>query len=284
MTKRILIGIGGFLILSFSLLGQGTEKIQETEIKKIVVGAMHSDSGYLGVSIRDVDSEDVGALSLPAEKGAYIERVEEDSPAYEAGLAEGDVVVEYAGDSVSSVRQFQRLVSETPPGREVRLEVWRSGSSAELNATIGERDGNYTWMGGDHPEIHIDEKIIPKFHSDDHAFFFDGHGLHPAGKKPRLGVQVAELTDQMAEFLGISGREGVLILATLPSTPAAAAGLRAGDVILSINGHEVRSPAELIRNLTDGENDIELARDRVVSNIQVSLEGDASDSDDTLEM
>ena len=110
MTKRIQIGIGGILILNFSLLGQGTEKIQETEIKKIVVGAMHSDSGYLGVSIRDVDSEDVGALSLPAEKGAYIERVEEDSPAYEAGLAEGDVVVEYAGDSVSGVRQFQRLV------------------------------------------------------------------------------------------------------------------------------------------------------------------------------
>lgn len=284
MRKRILIGAVGCLILSLSLLGLGAEQMQEKEIKKIVVGAMPLDSGYLGVSIRDVDSEDVGVLGLPAEKGAYIEGVEEESPADEAGLAEGDVVLEYAGDSVSSVRQFQRLVSETPPGREVRLTVWRAGAGTELNAKIRAREGDYTWMGKDHPEMHIEKRMIPKFHSDGHAFLFDGHDFHRTGRKPRLGVQVAQLTDQMAEFLGIPGREGVLILETLATTPAEAAGLQAGDVILSVNGQAVSSPSELIRSLSEGENEIEIAREKVVSNLQVILGGDELASDDALEM
>ena len=72
------------------------------------------------------------------------------------------------------------------------------------------------------------------------------------GEKPRLGIQVAELTDQMADFLGIPGKQGVLILETLPSTPADEAGLQAGDAILSVNGQEVSSLVELSKKRHSG--------------------------------
>jgi S1-C subfamily serine protease len=264
-------------------MGFGTDG-EKKEIERHAIAVVHSGSGFLGVSIRDIDKEDVDALSLPAEKGAYIESVEEESPAEEAGLQEGDVVVEFDGEAVSSVRQFQRLVKETPPGRNVQLRVWRSGAPVLLSTEIGKRSGSYTWFGSE-PEMLVKKKILPGLEKwDHHKFLYGGHDFHMALGKPRLGVQVAKLTDQMAEFLGIPGKQGVLILETVPSTPAEEAGLKAGDVILSVNGQEVSGPAELVKNLDDGENEIEYARERRISSITVNLSGSESGSDDALEM
>ena len=88
----------------------------------------------------------------------------------------------------------------------------------------------------------------------------------------------------MADFLGIPGKEGVLILETLSSTPAEAAGLQAGDVILSVNGHGVTSPVELIEHIADGENEIEFARNKQISSVKVKVGEDELKSQDALEM
>ena len=74
------------------------------------------EAGYLGVQIRDVGQADVKKLRLPQETGVYLESVQPQTPAAQAELREQDVLVGYAGVPVLSVRQFQRLVSETPPG------------------------------------------------------------------------------------------------------------------------------------------------------------------------
>jgi S1-C subfamily serine protease len=163
------------------------------------------------------------------------------------------------------------------------MRVWRAGSSVNLNVEIGEREGGYSWFGSD-PEVLIEKQIIPRFHSDGHGIVFDGHDFEMTGDRPRLGIQVAELTDQMADFLGISGRNGVLILETLPSTPAERAGLRAGDVILSINGQQVSSPGELIRYISSGENTIELARDRAIESVNVHVEEVETEPSDAVKM
>jgi len=283
MTKRILFGVAGSVLLGTNLLGLGTGTMHDGGLKRHAVAVLNSETGYLGVSIRDINPEDVAALSLRAERGAYIEGVEKAGPAEEAGLQAGDVVLEYAGNSVSSVRQFRRLVSETPPGREVRMKVWRAGTDTELSARVGKRAGNYAWFGRE-SEIEIEKEIVPGFGSDGHNFFFGGHDFSMAGRKPRLGIQVAQLTDQMADFLGIPGKKGVLILETLPSTPAEAAGLQAGDVILSVNGKEVSSPSELHMHLLDGENQIRFARNKQISNLKVNLDEDEAKSDDAIEM
>ena len=254
------------LAMVFVFVGAGFAG--EKEIKVI-----RPELGYLGVQIRDVSSEDLLDLGLPAERGAYIEQVMEAGPAEDSGLQEGDVVVEYAGIPVLSVRQFQRLVSDTPPGREVSLGVWRAGSRLDINTTIGERTAGYTWFG---PEsgIHVEKHVIPDFDFDfdlENLPHKGRHVFHFAHPKVRLGVQVAPLSGQMADFLGIPGQEGVLIMEVMPDTAAAEAGFQAGDVILSVNGKDVSHPGELSRHLSEGSNDIEYARDQQVSSLQVEL-------------
>ena len=94
---------------------------------------------YLGVSLRDVTAEDVSRLGLPAEQGALIETVRDGSPAAEAGLLDGDVVTRWNGGPVESVAMLSRLVRETPPGRTVKLGVFRDGSARTLDVKLGER-------------------------------------------------------------------------------------------------------------------------------------------------
>ena len=91
----------------------------------------------LGVSITDVSADD---SKTKGNAGVLIDDVDEDSPAAKAGLKKGDIVVEFDGDRVRSVRQFTRLVSETPAGRTVTAAVMRDGQRVSLSVTP--REGN----------------------------------------------------------------------------------------------------------------------------------------------
>lgn len=94
---------------------------------------------YLGVGIREIDSERAKALKLSEEYGVEITAVTEGSPAEKAGIKVGDVVLEYSGHRVEGTEQLMRLVRETPPGRQVKLLISRNGATQTITATIGER-------------------------------------------------------------------------------------------------------------------------------------------------
>ncbi len=221
---------------------------------------MAETRGFLGVSIREVTEDDVNRLGLPAERGVYIEGVEEGTPAEEAGILAGDVVIEYQGSPVLSFRQFRRLVADTPPGRTVDILVNRNGQESRLNAEIGHpkkmlgRKGRPPGLEGRViriPDLDFDVEVLPN-----HRYFYST--VHQKG--PRLGINATALTGQMAEFLGIPGQEGVLVLEVLKETPAEEAGLQAGDVITSIDGNAVKEVGGLKKHLCDCEQKLELIR------------------------
>jgi len=277
MIQRMGLGVVGALFLGSGLMALSPYPGEST---REIVTIWHSQGGYLGVSIRNIQKGDLETLSLQEEGGVYIEEVEGESPAEAAGLQESDVVLEYAGERVRSVRQFKRLVLETPPGREAPMKVWRNGSTVQLTAQLGDQ---FSWLGA-RREIHVQKDLLPEFEPDIHAFRFDGDPLPLRHGRLRLGVQVVPLTSQMAEFLGISGKEGVLILEALPSTPAEAAGLQAGDVILSVNGKPVNGPEDLIRLISKGENEVAIVRKKELKTISVNLPGEASTQENVIEM
>lgn len=239
--------------------------------------------GYLGVVIRDINGEDVKALSLEAESGIYIERVEKGSPAEEAGLQKEDVVLEIAGLPVISVRQFRRLVGDIPPGRVVELALVRSGSRQQVSVKLGSRGKMQAWA------IEVPEakeyRAIPRFHFEGKPMPFGegGYSLLYRGR-PRLGIEGSALTDQMADYLGVSGGSGVLIMRVLEDTPAEQAGLKAGDVITEVDGHAVDSPSELMEQLDSGEHDLSLVRNKARLSVNVKLSGPETRSSETLEM
>jgi serine protease Do len=230
----------------------------------------------IGVTIRDVEDDDVKAGKMAVQGGVVIEDVAEDSPASKAGLKKGDIVVEFDGERVRSVRQFTRLVQETPPGRRAQASVVRDGQ--KINVTVEPRESNGFNVFGDLesarvlrdfgrdfrfdipappvpparparpvPSVPPAPPPVPAF-PDINSFSFDwrtGSGL---------GITAGYLSDQLADYFGV--KDGVLVTSVADNSAASKAGIKAGDVITSLNGSEVTGPSDFgrrIQRLQDGD-------------------------------
>lgn len=210
----------------------------------------------IGVSIRDLETEDVEKTKAGATGGVLIEDVDEGSPAAKAGIREGDVVVEFDGERVRSARQFARLVQETPGGRAVKTTVMREGTRQTLDI-VPERS---TRLSGDFVLPDLDKDIEREIERGmrslprDFAFDFNWKGDFPdvaVFPRGRLGAELSPLSDQLAAYFG--AKAGVLVSSVAADSVAAKAGLKAGDVITSVNGQSVDTPRDVVRELREAE-------------------------------
>ena len=246
----------------------------------------------LGVMVDDLTPEELksagGAIS-----GVRIEEVDQDSPAAKAGLQEGDIVVEVDGDRVRSARQFSRLIQETPEGRSVALGVVRNGKRQTISVTPESRAFGFgidsDRIGRDiarslrdiEPRMRELEPRLRELEPQWREFRFNGpmdfnFDFAPNWTSPRgrLGVQLGELTPQLAEYFGAK-EGGVLVSSINSGSPAEKAGLKAGDVITSINGTAVRDTDDLIdelRGVEGQEVTIGILRDKKASSLKATLE------------
>ncbi|RPJ86790.1 MAG: PDZ domain-containing protein [Acidobacteria bacterium] len=230
------------------------------------------EGGYLGVTIRDVTADDVKELKLQKEAGVYVREVDEGSPAEKAGLAAKDVITEYAGTPVISSRQFRRLILETPPDREVALTIVRNGQTSAKTARIGERETgrlgrSYSLRVPEGPRGWENFRFeMPDFQGDAR-----GRGIIVNPRRARLGINGVNLTNQMAEYLAVPEKEGVLVLEVQKDSPAEKAGLKAGDVIVSVDGKPVESLSDLSGRIDEGTMQLEIIREKKKQNIQVTI-------------
>ena len=181
-----------------------------------------------------------------------IDEVNEDSPAQRAGIKAGDIVVDYDGERVRSARQFTRLVQETPEGRSVAIGIIRDGKKQTMNATP--ETGRMAWdcrpgsgeLGTGNPGFHfrrncpnsdLISRSMPRrfeYRLPD-EFRFPTPGSRFPFTRGRLGVSVQSITPELAEYFGAKNG-GALVSSVAKESAAAKAGIRAGDVIVSING------------------------------------------------
>ena len=215
--------------------------LQEVEVGPVVSDfdqairyqLLGGSGGRIGVTIRDLSDDEL--KTGKATGGVKIDEVETDSPAAKAGFRSGDVVVEFDGERVRSSRQFARLVQETPPGRSAQTVVVRDGQRVTLS--VLPRDGGSLAMlkGGR-------VKIAPPFPEGSFDFAPKIATILGAG---RLGISVDELSSQLAEYFGT--KDGVLVTSVIDNSAASKAGVKAGDVITSLNGGAVTSAADVRR-------------------------------------
>lgn len=234
---------------------------------------------YLGVHIRDLNEADVRRLQLSRELGVFVEEVEEGSPAAEAELQKGDIIWEYAGFPVLSVRQLRRLVADTPMGRRVELALLRGGKKVKTEARIGRNMHPPPSAELRIPETRIEipelqEEWVPRW---GRRFFF-------FSDRPRLGITAGQLTEQMADFLGVEEKTGVLIMEVAKDGSAHEAGLKAGDVIVSIDGEKVESPHDLSRHLKEGSHELEIVRKGNAQKLEVNIESHTRHKEEALRM
>jgi serine protease Do len=211
----------------------------DTTLNLLTQAATLDENAWLGVQLKNVTAEKARELKLPGEYGALVAGVDEASAAAKAGLQKGDVIVEFAGERVRSAAQLRRLIRETPSGRTLSLQVIRDGQARTLSAKLQAHTNNFHFQAPDVniPQIEINPGLMAPFNNRNFTFMFGG--------RPTLGVTGEELTSQLAGYFGVKQGKGVLVSEVVAGSPAAQAGLKAGDVIVAVDGKEVATVGEL---------------------------------------
>jgi C-terminal processing protease CtpA/Prc len=205
----------------------------------------------LGVSLADVAGEDRTRLKLSDERGALVKEVHADTPAAKAGLKSDDVIVRFDGETVRSSAQLSRLVRETPPGRTVAIEVSRGGAIQRLTATLEEARGfgrlaelddlnvelpPVPPMPAMPPVPPIEPLLREKLDRPQWNLLIDRPG--------RLGIRYQELNDQLARHFNVD-TGSILVSHVDADSPASQAGLKAGDIIVKVDGRAVSRGQDL---------------------------------------
>jgi serine protease Do len=292
----VLTGLVAFAVSGLVAQTRPDPEPQERARPRVMM--LDGRGGQLGVRVQDLDAEGL-QKAAGAASGVSIEDVDQDSPAAKAGLREGDIVVDVDGDRVRSARQFSRLIQETPEGRGVKLGIVRDGKRQTIDVTPearpfafgvdGDRIGREVErslrdleprlreieprMRELEPRFRELEPRLREFHFDA-PFNFDFNMPRWTSPRGRLGVQINELSPQLADYFGVP-EGGALVASVTKDSPADKAGLKAGDVITSINGDRVRNTDDLIDELGDvdgGEITIGITRDKKASSLKATIE------------
>jgi membrane-associated protease RseP (regulator of RpoE activity) len=251
MRGKLLVALG-LVLAVVAIAGLASLRAQESPEAPQVITI--GSGGFLGVYLEEVDDAATDRLRLREERGALIAEVSEDGPAAEAGLLKDDVIVEFNGEDVESVGELSRMVRETPAGRTVALGVIRDGQAREISVELGERPG-VVWLG---PDIDRRQGVFIAPGDGEHG----KHRVFAFGGRGRLGVQLQSLGDQLAEYFGVTG--GALIASVREDSPAAEAGLEAGDVITRVGDRaveDVGDVAEAVHEAEAGSLSITVVRD-----------------------
>jgi len=214
----LISGSGTFSGMGFAIPSQIVRPTVETLIKDGKIS-----HGYMGLGITDVTPENAKFFSMTEARGALVSQVEPNSPAAKAGVKVGDVIAELDGRKVSDAGQLQVAVGQKRPGTVIKLGVVRDGKNMSVPITLeamGARDAD------------------------------DSESASASPGKPRWGVGLAEMTPDVRQQLQAPNDvRGVVVQRVVPGSSADNAGLRTGDVIVSVNRHEVQSPADVQQEL-----------------------------------
>jgi serine protease Do len=243
---------------------------------------------FLGVYAEDINKENMARYGMREARGVGITQVIKDSPAEKAGLKKDDVIVRFEGDSVTSVRKLNRLVSEVAPDQTIKLGISRSGGEQEVAVTIGKRNESMNTMGylqgldklkGLDKLEGLDKLKEWEMSPGANVWKWEGQGpgeegmVFAFGNHRRIGVNTMHLTKQLADYFGIGDGKGVLVTAVEEDSPAAKAGLKAGDVITAIDGDKVEGSGDLARGINkkkDGEVTLTVIRNKNQRTINVT--------------
>ena len=234
----------GTAILAATLVVPGAFA-QVTTVRPRRVEVVTGNAPYLGIGVKDIDSETAKKLNLKEVRGVEITQVEENSPAAKAGIKEGDVVLEYNGQPVEGGEQLSRLVRETPIGRQVKVGIWRNGSMQTLTASVEAHKNNMFFANGGAPFAMPPEIRVPEQFQEFRMPNMEMPGFGFGGNSPMLGIVGESLgpQEQLAEFFGV--KEGVLVKSVNKNSPAEKAGIKAGDVVVKVDDDKVGTSREI---------------------------------------
>jgi len=210
---------GGNLGVGFAIPSQMAKSVMDN-----LIDNGHVERGYLGAMIQDLNDDLSASFNYDGESGVLIGDVLPDGPAAKAGLKSGDIVFEINGRKVKDANELRHTVAATSPGSKTTLKIFRDGKRETLNVEIGQLDS--TSVVG---------KGRGKWHDD-------------------LGINVRTLTPDLAKLHGFDSDDaGVLVTNVETGSAAASAGIRAGDLIVSMGKVEIKNVGDFQTSLKEQE-------------------------------
>lgn len=206
-----------------------------------------SGASYMGVGVIDLSEEAARDIGLIDPHGIEISSVAEGSPADRAGLLAGDIALTFRGERVNGYQHFARLVRETPAGRTVELGILRGGKRMAVQVTTGRRLRGRT-ARSDLEFAHEAVEAARRLGAARAGLGPSLPALRVMFVERRLGVETDDVEGQLARFFGVE--RGVLVRHVQEGAPAAEAEMRAGDVIVAVNGSTVATSLDLRRMLS----------------------------------
>jgi serine protease Do len=212
MNTAIFSRSGGYMGIGFAIPINMAKAIKDQLLEKGKV-----TRGWLGVVIQDVNEDLAKSFGLDSTRGVLISEVSENSPAAEAGLKAGDVIIRLEGEPMADVTVLRNRVAMIAPGTKVPMTVIRDGKEVRLEVTIGEQPADFSRMA-------MGRSDMP---------------LHD------MGIVLQDLTEELADQFGYEMNQGVLVADVVQGSPAAEAGMKAGQLIEEVNKQRVRNLKEL---------------------------------------
>ena len=234
INSQIYSRSGGYQGVSFAIPINVALNVQEQLLQHGKVR-----HGRLGVAIQEVSQSLAESFGLKSSAGALVSSVEKGSPAAAAGLEAGDIILKLNDTEIGRSSDLPPLGSAIKPGTQVKLQVWRKGATRELALSVGE----------------IPTAKVASERSGE-------------ADKSRLGLALRSLTPQ--ERREVESPDGLLVESV--SGPAARAGIRPGDVIVSVNGQPVRDVPQLRALLDKAGKKVALLIERENARIFVPVE------------
>lgn len=213
INTAILSRSGGYMGLGFAIPSAMVKTISKSLIEngKVV-------RGWLGVHIQELTAELSTSFQYPSTAGALVSKIQDGSPAEDAGIEEGDIITAIGSTKIKSIDELRNFVAQITPNEVAPLAVFREGEQITIKVKIGELPTN---PGTPSKPAKKDE-----------------------AKVQSLGLKVQTLTPELAETIGASADKGVVVTFLEPGGYAQRATLREGDIVLSVDGKDVGTVEE----------------------------------------
>ncbi len=204
INTAIATNSGGYMGIGFAIPSNIAKQIMDQLLSTGKVSR-----GYIGVSLQRVDNDLAHAFDLPKPEGALIADIIKGSPAEKAGLKHGDIILKYNNQTIENIGSFRNAIALMQPGSKVTLQVLRDKKNVDIPIIIG--------------------------------VFQDGADNVIGAANNILGLEVTNLTSDIAQKLGLQDPQGVVITHVDPNGTGALAGLKKGGIVVSVNKTPITS-------------------------------------------
>lgn len=197
INTAIVSGSGGYMGIGFAVPSNMARRVMEQLIKSGSV-----NRGYVGVVLQPLDEDLAQSFGLNKSNGALAAEITKGSPADQAGLRQGDILLSYNNTPIESISTLRNAISLMDPGSEVKLTVYRDGKTFPLIVKVG----SYADVQGSNDQVYA-----------------------------KFGFEIDDLSSDIAKKAGVQEQKGVVIAAIAPGSLADRAGIKPGTVIIAVD-------------------------------------------------